>query len=172
MATTAKPKNDKATVRQLELFKAVVKATYEINETSFMHGQTKSRLNLKVDSTAKGTEFYVPNIFRDRILLTKDCHPDIRGWADQEFVNNKSWCEALVILSSSLLLGTYPDHMGNEYQIPQTMTGLGIISIPLFSPRNVKIIPVIYFTSIGISYPAFGSRSDQRYVPTLRTFLR
>ncbi len=76
MATTAKLKNDKATVRQLELFKAVVKATYEINET-FMHGQTKLRLNLKVDSTAEGTEFYVPNIFRDRILLTKDCHPDI-----------------------------------------------------------------------------------------------
>ncbi len=48
----------------------------------------------------------------------------------------------------------------------------GRISIPPFSPGNVKIIPAIYFASIGISDLAFGSRSDQRYGPTLRTFLR
>ncbi len=46
------------------------------------------------------------------------------------------------------------------------------ISIPLFSPRNDKIFPAIYFASIRISYQAFGSRSDLRYVPTLRTFQR
>jgi hypothetical protein len=49
---------------------------------------------------------------------------------------------------------------------------IAFISIPSFSQRNVKIIPSIHFASIGSSYPAFGSRSDLRYVPTLRTFLR
>ena len=48
---------------------------------------------------------------------------------------------------------------------------LGAISIPPFSPRNDKIFPAIYFALIRISDPAFGSRSDLRYVPTLRTFL-
>ncbi len=46
------------------------------------------------------------------------------------------------------------------------------IAIPRFFPRDVKIITAIYFASIGISDQAFGSRSDQQYVPTLRTFLR
>ncbi len=45
------------------------------------------------------------------------------------------------------------------------------ISIPLFSPQNDKIFPVIYFASVGISDPAFGSLSELRYVPTIRTFL-
>ena len=76
-----KLKIDTATVRQL--LKAVVKATDEINETSFIHGQTKRRL--KVDSMAHGSEFYLPNMFKDLVLLTKNSHPDIKGWADQEF---------------------------------------------------------------------------------------
>ena len=63
MPTTAKLNIEKATVRQL--FRAVVKATDEINEASFLHGQNKHRF--KVDIMAQGSEFYVPNIFRDRI---------------------------------------------------------------------------------------------------------
>ena len=41
MANITRLNIDKATVRQL--FKAVVKATDEINKTSFIHGQTKRR---------------------------------------------------------------------------------------------------------------------------------
>ncbi len=49
--------------------------------------------------------------------------------------------------------------------------GGGSDGIPLFSPPNDKIFPAIHFASIGISYPAFGSRSDLRCVPTQRTYL-
>jgi hypothetical protein len=68
-----KLKIDTATVRQL--LKAVVKATDEINETSFIHGQTKRRL--KVDSMAQGSESFTPNIFIYWIVVTKNGHPDI-----------------------------------------------------------------------------------------------
>ncbi len=46
-----------------------------------------------------------------------------------------------------------------------------MISIPLFSPGNDTFPPAIQFAPVGISDPAFGFRSDLRYVPTLRTYL-
>ncbi len=74
----------------LQLFKAVVTETdeiHEINRTLEVHGLTK-RL-LQIQPMAHGSEFYVPNAFKDGVLLTKNGHPDIRGWADQELVKNK-----------------------------------------------------------------------------------
>ncbi len=73
MASTAKLSIEKATVRQL--FRVVVKATDEINEASFIHAQNKRRY--KVDIMAQGSEFYVPNIFKDRIAVTAMGYPDI-----------------------------------------------------------------------------------------------
>ena len=64
--------------------------------------------------------------FKDRILLSKNSHPDIRGWAEQELVNNKPGWEAQGSVSSSLLSGTYQDYLGNDYLIPQTMAGVQI----------------------------------------------
>ena len=122
MANLTRLNIDKATVRQL--FKAVVKATDEFNETSFVHGQTKSRL--QVQPMAQASEFYVPNRFNDRILLTSKVHPDIRGWFSQELANTKAGWESLGIASSSLLSGEGWDHMGNAYPIPQTMAGVEI----------------------------------------------
>ena len=122
MANITKLDFEKATVRQL--FKAVAYATDEINETLFIHGQTKCRL--QVQPMAQASEFYVPNMFNDRILLTSKGHPDIRGWSDQELVKTKPGWEALGIANSSLLLGVRYDHMSNEYQIPQTMAGVEI----------------------------------------------
>jgi hypothetical protein len=56
MATTAKLNIDKATVQQL--FGAVVKATDEINEASFVHGRNKLRgLRFKVDTMEQGSKF-------------------------------------------------------------------------------------------------------------------
>ena len=75
MANITRLNINKATVRQL--FKAVVKATDEINETSFVHGQTKHRLKFR--PILQASEFYVPNMFNYRILLTSKGHPDIRG---------------------------------------------------------------------------------------------
>ena len=96
MANTMKLNIGKATVRQL--FKAVVRATDEINETSFIHGQTKRRL--QIQPLAHGSAFYMPNIFKDRISLTKNGRPDIKGWADQELVNNKPGWDALELSSA------------------------------------------------------------------------
>ena len=90
---------DKATV--LQLFKAVVKASDELNEVSFLHGQGK--LQLQVQPMAQASEFYVLNIFNDRIVLTTNGHPDIRGWSDIEFANTKFRWESLRIADSSLL---------------------------------------------------------------------
>ena len=52
MANTMKLNIDKATGRLL--FKAVVKATDEINETSWVHGQTKRRLQVQPMAQAIG----------------------------------------------------------------------------------------------------------------------
>ena len=83
MATTTRLNIDyKATVRQL--FKAVVKASDEIQEKSFVHGQIK-RL-LPIQPLAQASEFYVPNGHHDRIALTTNGHPDIRAWSDRELV--------------------------------------------------------------------------------------
>jgi hypothetical protein len=75
---------------------------------------------------AQASEFYVPNMFNGRILLTSKGHPDIRGWADQELVNTKPGWKALGIASSSLLSGVRYNHINNEYPIPQTMAGVEI----------------------------------------------
>ena len=64
MATTMKINIDKATVRQL--FKAVVKASDEILEASFVYGQHKRRL--QVQPLAQASEFYVPNGNTDRLF--------------------------------------------------------------------------------------------------------
>jgi hypothetical protein len=84
---------EKATVSQL--FRVFVKATDEINEASFTHGQNKRRY--KVDIMAQGSEFYVPNIFRDCIMVNAKGYPDIRvsTWSDLELVNNRSGWESL-----------------------------------------------------------------------------
>jgi hypothetical protein len=115
MASTAKLNIEKATVRQL--FRVVVnlKATDEINEASFTHGQNK-----------QGSEFYVPNIFRDRIAVTAKGYPDLSTCSDLELVNTKLGWESLDIVSSSLLSGVKYDHMHNAYPIQQTMAGIEI----------------------------------------------
>ena len=74
MAITTKLNIDNATVRQL--FKAVIKATDEINEKSILYGQAKRVLPIK--PLAQAAEFYVPNGNQDRIALTTNGHPDIR----------------------------------------------------------------------------------------------
>ena len=122
MATTTKLFIDKATV--LQLFKAVVNASDEINEKCVFYGEAK-RL-LQIQQLAQASEFYVPNGFHDRVALTTNCHPDIRGWSDREWVNTKPGWESLGIASSSLLSGERQDHMGNFYPIPQTMAGVEI----------------------------------------------
>jgi hypothetical protein len=122
MATTTKLNIDKATVRQL--FKVVARVADEIDESSFVHGSTKRRLALQ--PMANASEFYVPNMFKDRIMLNAKGYPDISGWSDIELANNKAGWEALGVVSSSLLSGTKFDHMGNEYLIPQTMAGIEI----------------------------------------------
>jgi hypothetical protein len=68
--------------------RVVVKATDEINQASFIHGQNKRRY--KVDIMVQGSEVYVTNIFRDRIAMTVQGYPDISTWSDLELVNTKS----------------------------------------------------------------------------------
>ena len=122
MATTTKLNIDRATVRQL--FKAVTKATDEINEKSIVHGQVKRVLPLQ--HLAQASEFYVPNGNHDRIALTTNGHPDIRAWSDRELVNTKPGWESLGITSSSLLSGERMDINGIYHPIPQTMAGVEI----------------------------------------------
>ena len=87
MATTTKLIIDEAIMRQL--FKAVVKASDEINEKSFICGQAK-RL-LQIQSLAQALEFYVPSGFNDRIALTFNGHPDIRGWSHWDIFDDWNW---------------------------------------------------------------------------------
>jgi hypothetical protein len=122
MASNAKLNIEKATARQL--FRVVVKATDEINKASFTHGQNKRRY--KVDIMAQGSEFYVPNVFRDRVAVTAKGYPDISPWSDLELVNTKAGWESLGIVSSNLLSGVRYDHLHNPYQIPQKMAGVEI----------------------------------------------
>ena len=70
MANTTKLSIDKARVRQL--FKTVVKASDELNEVSFLHGQSKRRL--QVQPMAHASEFYVANMSNDL-----NGYPNIRG---------------------------------------------------------------------------------------------
>jgi hypothetical protein len=122
MASIAKLNIERATARQL--FRVVVKATDKINGASFTHGQNKRCY--KVDITAQGSEFYVPNIFRDRVAVTVKGYPEFSMWSDLELVNTKAGCKSLGIVNSSLLSGVKYDHMHNPYQIPQTMVGVEI----------------------------------------------
>ena len=144
MANTTKLNIDKATVRQL--FKAVAKVSNELNELSFIHGQNKRRL--QVQPMVHASVFYVPNMSNDRIVLTTNGYPDIRGWSDIELANAKVGWESLGIASSSLLSGERQDHMGNYCLIQQTMAGVEIdidsdeyqawyISFSKFSPQAI-----------------------------------
>jgi hypothetical protein len=75
---------------------------------------------------AHGSEFYVPNIFRDRISLTAKVDPDISTWSEMELVDNKSGWEFLRIVSSSLLLGVCCDHYRDPFPLLHTMAGVEI----------------------------------------------
>ena len=68
-----------------QLFRVVVKAA---DEASFTHGQNKRRY--KVGIMAQGSEFYVPNIFRDSIAVNAKGYSDLSTWSDLELVNTKS----------------------------------------------------------------------------------
>ena len=57
----------------------------------------------KWTSWLKDQEFYVPNVFRDRVAVTAKGYPDISTWSDLELVNTKAGWESLGIVSSSLL---------------------------------------------------------------------
>ena len=116
----AKLNIDRATVRQL--FKAVIKASDEINQKSIVYGQAKRVLPLQ--PLAQASEFYVPNGNHDRIALTTNGHPDIRAWSDRELVNTKAGWESLGITSSSLLSEERVDHNVIYHPIPQTMAGV------------------------------------------------
>ncbi len=85
MASIARLNIEKVPVCQP--FRVVVKATNEINEASFIHGQNKRCY--KVDIMARGSEFYVPNIFRDRTTVTAKGYPDISTWSDLGLVSTK-----------------------------------------------------------------------------------
>ncbi len=81
MATIAELNIEKATVLQ-QLYdndnRVVVKATDEINESSFLYGQNKRQY--KVDTMAQGSEFYVPKIFRDWITLNANRYQLTWNW--------------------------------------------------------------------------------------------
>ena len=125
MATTTKLNIDKATVRQL--FKAVVKASDEINEKSIVYGQANlAKRVLQIQPLAQASEFDVPNGYHDRVALTTNGHPDIRGWSDRELVNTKTGWESLGIASSSLLPVDRVDINGIYHPIPQTIAGVEI----------------------------------------------
>ena len=79
---------------------------------------------MQVQPMEHASEFYVPNMFNDRIVLTTNGYPDIRGWSDIELANTKVGWESLGIASSSLLSGERRDQMGNYYPILQTMAGV------------------------------------------------
>ena len=64
MVSTTKLNIDKATVRQL--FKAVVKASDEINEKSFVYGQAKRVL--QIQPLAQASEFHVLNGYQ--VIMT------------------------------------------------------------------------------------------------------
>ena len=51
------------------------------------------------------------------------------------------------------------------------LLAIKVISIPVFSLRYDKVIPAFEIAPIRPSDPTLSSRSDLRYVPTLRTFL-
>ena len=118
----AKLNIDKATV--LQLFKAVTKASDEINEKSIVYGQAKRVLPLQ--HLAQASEFYIPNGNHDSIVLTTNGHPDIRAWSDWELVNTKPGWESLGIASSSLLSGERMDINGIYHPVPQNMAGVEI----------------------------------------------
>ncbi len=85
MALILKLNIKKAAARQL--FRVVVKATDEINEVFFTHGQNKC--SDKMDIMAQGSEFYLPNIFRYSIAVHASGYPDLSMWSDLELVNTK-----------------------------------------------------------------------------------
>ncbi len=51
------------------------------------------------------------------MLMTKG-YKDIKGWADLELVNQNLGWQALGMVNSSLIPGTYHDHMSNEFPTP------------------------------------------------------
>jgi hypothetical protein len=56
----------------------VVKVANEINEILVVYGKTQRRL--VVQPIAIASEFYMPNMFKDLIITTRDGSPDISSW--------------------------------------------------------------------------------------------
>ena len=93
---------------------------------SILYGRTSRRLPIRPITQA--SVFHIPNQFQvtDRSPVTKG-HPDRRGWADLELVNiNPGWQALGDCEQRSDIESTYQDAFGNEFPIPQTMTGVEI----------------------------------------------
>jgi hypothetical protein len=50
----------------------------------------------------------------------------MRDWSDHVLVNIKPGWEDVGVINGNLILGNSQDHDGNDYPIPQTMTGVKI----------------------------------------------
>ena len=86
---TVKINVDKAPLKML--FKTTAKMNDDMNETSFVHSITKSRLQIKAQ--AQAADFYMPNQISDIIVLKKG-RPWMHDWQDHEPVNIKQgWCD-------------------------------------------------------------------------------
>ncbi len=67
--TTAKINVDEVSLKVF--FKAMAKMIDDMNETTFVHSITKSRLQIKAQ--AQAADFCTPNQFSDTIVLKKGC---------------------------------------------------------------------------------------------------
>ncbi len=65
MATILKINIDKVTLKVL--FKTIAKSNVEMNETSFVHGSTSRRLQIK--SQVQAADFFTPNQSASTIVL-------------------------------------------------------------------------------------------------------
>ena len=79
MATQVKINVGKATAKQL--FKAVVRVSDELNETTIVYGPKKRRL--PISPIAQAPDFHVPNQVRDQIPLKKGL-PYLKSWSDYD----------------------------------------------------------------------------------------
>ena len=88
------------------LFKTIAMINEEMNETSFVHGSRRRRLQIKLQ--AQAANFYAPNQFTDTIVL-KNGSPWMRVWPDHELVNNKPGWKSLGVINGSMISGVCYD---------------------------------------------------------------
>ncbi len=119
---TISTKVDIDSCTNITLFKTIAKFVDELNDNSV---KCMNRTPHAVSVFVEAAQHYVPSS-KDRIPVDGDGNPNLKGWTDTSFCNNKQTWEVQGITKGYLPSSTFVDPDDEGRPIPMLISGIEI----------------------------------------------